>query len=95
MATTLKALRTHAPRLTTPLHTLIPFPIIDVFGAMRLSSVVNWMATGAFDPPSANGVKKARASLLQELFGLMVVVFGGETFLCMYPLLLISSAHKG
>ena len=76
-------LKLHIPRVTQPLHAAFPFPLIDIFGAMRLSSVVNWIATGALDPPASKRVNQTRASLLQEMLGLMVVVFGGETFLCM------------
>ena len=88
MASPLSSLSAHVPSLTSPLHHHLPIPLIDVYGAMRLSSIVNWMASGAFDPPGhtsgprAKHEVKPRASLLQELFGLMVVVFGGETFLC-------------
>jgi len=78
----LSTVQTQITRLTTPLHPIFPFPLIDLFGAMRLSSVVDWMASGAMDPPTAKPAKKARPSLLQELFGIMVIVFGGETFLC-------------
>lgn len=55
--------------------------------------IVNWIASGAFDPPTSESagekkagkgkaVTRARATVWQEVFGLMVVVFGGETFLC-------------
>ncbi|ODO08691.1 hypothetical protein L198_00424 [Cryptococcus wingfieldii CBS 7118] len=82
--------------LLAPVHPLYcPFPLIDLYGAMRLSSVVNWIASGAFGPPAsppkgAKGkrgkgqvAKRARPSALQEVAGIMVVVFGGETFLAM------------
>jgi hypothetical protein len=97
---TLAAAHSYLPPLLGPIHPYFPFAPVDVFGAMRLSSVVDWMAGGAFDAPAAvvvaNGadeksgskrVKKvetrARASVLQECFGILVVVFGGETFLGM------------
>jgi hypothetical protein len=79
--------------LLEPIHPNFPFAPIDIFGAMRLSSVVNWMASGAFDPPAVvelneKGKKVAvkerkRPPLLRELMGLMIVVFGPETFLSM------------
>ena len=91
---TLRESYTYLPPLLAPGHPFFPFGLVDVVGAMRLSMIVNWIASGAFDPPSDNSKssqkkgkgarkpKKARAPLLQELAGLMVVVFGGETFLC-------------
>jgi len=81
--------------LLEPIHPNFPFAPIDLFGAMRLSSVVNWMASGAFDPPATvevneKGKKVAsvikarkRPPLLRELMGLLIVVFGPETFLGM------------
>ena len=92
------ALQSYAFRLTSPVHPSFPFPLIDIFGAMRLSSVVNWMAGGALDPPSVNkgSGKRSRPSLLQELFALMVIVFGGETFLCMSLFsIVLCGAHPG
>lgn len=83
----LAQLNGYLPPFTAPTHPLLPFGALDLFGAARLSMVINWIASGAFDPPAPVNEKrkkgpKARASILQELFGLMVVVFGGETFLC-------------
>jgi hypothetical protein len=76
------------PRLLAPTHRYLPYGVIDLYGASRLSLIIDWVASGAFDSPTPKekGKKKAknikeRATLLQELFGLMVVVFGGETFL--------------
>lgn len=74
--------------LLAPIHPNFPFAPIDVFGAMRLSSVVNWMASGAFDPPvgineKGTSAARKRPPLLRELLGLMIVVFGAETFLGM------------
>jgi hypothetical protein len=77
--------------LLEPIHPNFPFAPIDVFGAMRLSSVVNWMASGAFDPPvvievnekGKKATERRRPPLLRELLGLMIVVFGPETFLGM------------
>lgn len=104
----LSRMASYLPNLTAPIHPYFPFGLLDLIGAMRLSSVVNWMASGVFDEPAPtdstiqhpevsgpvssekktgkkkNAVKaiaKGRATLLQELFGLMVVVFGPETFL--------------
>ena len=116
MATSLSALHAYIPPLLTPVHDSFPFPLLDIFGAMRLSMFVNFIATGVFDPPptqtaessnvdgvideKANGPSdgiagskkrrkatkgkshsKPRPGLLQELFGIAVVVFGPETFL--------------
>jgi len=60
-----------APRWPSPLG------VLDLYGAHRLSVVVNWIATD-------NGKRsaKARASALQEVVGILIVLFGGETFLC-------------
>ena len=98
---TLTTLHAYIPPLLTPPHRFVPFGPIDIFGAMRLSSVVNWIASGAFDEPTSSTPSadtmnekgtgkrkktveksKGRPGLLQELLGIMVVVFGGETFLC-------------
>ncbi|ORY30360.1 hypothetical protein BCR39DRAFT_587910 [Naematelia encephala] len=79
-ASTISSTRSFLPYLTTPVHPWIPFGLIDVFGFYRLPGVINWIASGVFDP---NHPKGQRSTLLQELFGLCVVLFGGETFLCM------------
>lgn len=95
MAVSISSLQAALQQVLTPIHLrYFPFPLLDLYGAMRLSSVVNWMASGVFDPPSpssnraekgkkdkALGVNKERATALQEVFGILVVVFGGETFL--------------
>jgi len=89
----LTRLHTVVPALLAPTHPYIPFGLIDIYGAARLSLIINWIATGGFEPEvkGVEGVNekgdvepviRPRGSLLQELFGLMVVVFGGETFLC-------------
>jgi hypothetical protein len=54
-----------------------PVGVLDVYSAHRLSVAVNWMAT-------ENGKRTdgRRASALQEVVGILVVLFGGETFLC-------------
>jgi hypothetical protein len=50
--------------------------VLDLYSAHRLSVVVNWIAT-------ENGQNRAkRATALQEIMGILVVLFGGETFLC-------------
>ncbi|KAK6903645.1 hypothetical protein L486_03216 [Kwoniella mangroviensis CBS 10435] len=85
--TSLNSLHDTLSPLLSPLHPSFPFAPIDIIGAMRLSSVINWIATGVFDPQPTGkgkkGIKKERASIWQELAGLMIVVFGGETFLAM------------
>lgn len=58
------------PRLLTPVPGL-GTPALDVFGALRLSMGI--YAVSLATP--------GKASLLQELVGLWVVLFGGETFL--------------
>jgi hypothetical protein len=79
----LSTLAAYVPPLTTPLHSYAPFPPADIYGAMRLSSIVNWVAGGVFDAGDAGAkTQKERAGLLQEVVGILVVVFGGETFLC-------------
>ncbi|ORX33909.1 hypothetical protein BD324DRAFT_637685 [Kockovaella imperatae] len=104
MSTMASLARYHAfiPRILAPVHPLLPFGALDLFGSLRLSMVVNWAASGAFDQQpvpmqvngdvheKSNGVSskkskktcRARAGLLQELLGISVIVFGGETFLC-------------
>lgn len=64
----------HVPALLAPLHPYAPVGLLDVFGAARLSMGVNWVASDTKGKP--------RASFLQEALGILVVVFGGETFLC-------------
>nr|XP_031860573.1 uncharacterized protein CI109_003904 [Kwoniella shandongensis]KAA5527645.1 hypothetical protein CI109_003904 [Kwoniella shandongensis] len=98
MTSALSTVNAYLPKVLTPIHPAFPYPIIDLFGAMRLSSVVDWMARGVFDSPlppdtptkdkSRKGgklmiKKKERASALQECIGILVVVFGGETFLAL------------
>lgn len=85
----------YLPTLLTPIHPNFPFAPLDVIGAMRISSVVNWIAGGAFEPAVVVEVNKkgktvtravkpkTRATLARELTGLMIVVFGPETFLGM------------
>jgi hypothetical protein len=66
---------------TTLVHpTLLPFPILDVLGAMRLSMVVDQISRAAAST-GPGGAKRVRSTGLQEAFGILVVVFGGETFL--------------
>ena len=94
--TSIAALHGYITPLLVPTHPYVPFGLIDLYGASRLSVVIDWIASGVFDPPAltdndgqkgkkkkGKSVVKPRASLLQEVFGLMVVVFGGETFLSM------------
>lgn len=85
----------YLPTLLSPIHPNFPFAPLDVVGAMRLSSVVNWVAGGASEPAVVVEVNekgktvtrpvkpKARATLARELAGLMIIVFGPETFLGM------------
>lgn len=95
MAVSISSLQAVLQSVLTPIHPqYFPFPLLDLYGAMRLSNVVDWMARGVFDQPSptannaekgkkakALDVNKERATVLQEVFGILVVVFGGETFL--------------
>jgi hypothetical protein len=92
MSMTLARIHRHVPPLLAPIHPLLPYGLIDIVGAMRLSFVVNWMASGVFDVSKdttrkggrIKNLPRLRATLLQELAGIMIVVFGGETFLCEY-----------
>ncbi|RXK36296.1 hypothetical protein M231_06432 [Tremella mesenterica] len=86
----LNTLDSYVRSLAQPIHPYFPIAPLDIFGAMRLSSVVDWYARGVFDDHLNDGEKtiqsskrkqNSRASLLQELTGIMVIVFGGETFL--------------
>lgn len=63
----------HVPSLLAPMHPYAPVGVLDLFGAARLSMGVNWIASDTKGLP--------RASFLQEALGMLVVVFGGETFL--------------
>lgn len=67
----------YVPHLVTPMHTFCPVGPFDIFGAMRLSMGVNFMALGA---AKDRGLK--RSSLLQECLGIAVLLYGGETFVC-------------
>lgn len=67
---------------TTLVHpTLLPFPILDVLGAMRLSMVVDQISRAAASTAGPGRPNRVRSTGLQEAFGILVVVFGGETFL--------------
>lgn len=66
--------------LLQPISTVegLRWGLLDYYGALRLSQIVIWSATGGF-----GGKITEERRLLQELFGLMVVVLGPETFLGM------------
>ncbi|WOO80857.1 uncharacterized protein LOC62_03G004384 [Vanrija pseudolonga] len=66
----------YVPTLLSPVHpSYLPIGPLDVVGLMRLSSVVNWVASDTKGKP--------RASALQEVFGIWVVMCGAETFLAL------------
>lgn len=76
----LAALYSYVPAVTTPLHSLwLPVGLLDLYGAIRLSMAVNWIAGDTKGKP--------RASALQEVIGILIIVFGGDTFLCGYMVL--------
>lgn len=60
----------YLPRLLTPVPGLST-PALDVFGAVRLSMGIYALSLTTL----------GTASALQELVGLWLVLFGGETFL--------------
>lgn len=95
MTSFLASVHPYLTPLHTAIHPRIPFAPLDIYGAIRLSQVVEWVATGVLSPsaesdqPSAKSETKRvgkgkpqRAGVLQECMGLLVVLFGGETFLC-------------
>ncbi|GMK55945.1 hypothetical protein CspeluHIS016_0210010 [Cutaneotrichosporon spelunceum] len=63
----------YVPAFLAPLHPYAPVGALDIFGAARLSMGVNWVAA------DTNG--RPRVTFLQEALGILVIVFGGETFL--------------
>lgn len=92
--TVLAAMTPHIQLLCYPVHSHFPFGVLDIFGAIRLSQIIDWIARGVFDAPTAmpsDGVDRnrqkhrtvpiKRAAILQECLGLLLVLFGGETFL--------------
>lgn len=92
----IKPYSTYVTPYLAPIHPNFPFAPLDVIGAMRLSSVINWIASGVFDPPQTTQINekggksvavavkpRTRATLLRELTGLMIIIFGPETFLGM------------
>ncbi|BEI92579.1 uncharacterized protein CcaverHIS019_0502070 [Cutaneotrichosporon cavernicola] len=65
----------NVPALLAPLHPYAPVGALDIFGAARLSMGINWVAS------DTKG--RSRATFLQEALGMLVIVFGGETFLAL------------
>ncbi len=67
---------------TTPVYPVwLPFSWLDVLGALRLTYFIDLIAR------QANGIKagevgsQKRPTFVAEALGLMVILFGGETFL--------------
>lgn len=76
MAASVESLATlydYVPVVCTPLNSWLPVGLIDLYGAIRLSMGVNWIASDTKGKP--------RSTILQEVIGILIVVFGGETFL--------------
>lgn len=76
----------------TPLGHYLPWAPLDIYGAIRLSQIVYWVSKGAVgtesresDSTCSKSGNKAqvlhRPGVLQECFGILIVLFGGETFL--------------
>jgi hypothetical protein len=95
MTSFLASVHPYLTPLHTAIHPRIPFAPLDIYGAIRLSQVIEWIATGVLSPsddpnqpPAKSETKRVgkgkpqRAGVLQECMGLLVVLFGGETFLC-------------
>lgn len=62
----------------------LPFPILDILGAIRLSVFIDQIVRQENGITRADGnveEERKRPSFLQEAFGISVLVFGGETFL--------------
>jgi hypothetical protein len=67
---------------TIPHSTYLPFPILDLLGAIRLSIFVDqYVRSKSKIPDDKVDEGGRRPTFLQEAFGIAVLVFGGETFL--------------
>lgn len=67
---------------TIPDSTYLPFPILDLLGAIRLSIFVDqYVRSKSKIPDDKVDEGGRRPTFLQEAFGIAVLVFGGETFL--------------
>jgi len=70
---------------TIPHTTYLPFPILDLLGAIRLSVFVDQYVRGkARIPDDKIDEAGRRPTYLQEAFAIAVLVFGGETFLAAF-----------
>jgi hypothetical protein len=69
---------------TTPVHpTYFPFAWLDVLGAIRLSVFVDQFSRQRNKVKPEEIGEKKRGTWLQECCGLLLLMFGGETLLCM------------
>lgn len=67
---------------TIPHSIYLPFPILDLLGAIRLSIFVDqYVRSKSKIPDDKVDEGGRRPTFLQEAFGIAVLVFGGETFL--------------
>lgn len=67
---------------TIPHPTYLPFPILDLLGAVRLSVFVDQYVRGkAKIPDDKIDEGGRRPTFLQEAFGIAVLIFGGESCL--------------
>lgn len=95
MVSGLEIAHSYITPLHTSVHDYIPFAPLDIYGAIRLSQIIYWASTGVLDPDMpvdvaantgkakrmAKIIRRSRPNALQECMGLMIVLFGGETFL--------------
>jgi hypothetical protein len=71
---------------TTTLHKdFLPFPLLDVLGAVRLSVIIDQYirSRNRSIRDDETGLGK-RPGFVQEAFGIAVLLFGGESFLGEY-----------
>jgi hypothetical protein len=92
MSSVLASVHRYIVPLHTSIHPYIPFTPLDIFGAIRLSQIISWISTGTLgnEPsseatrPQTKGIKTrplTQPGALQECLGILMVLFGGETFL--------------
>jgi hypothetical protein len=67
---------------TTQVHPdWFPFAWLDVLGAIRLSYFIDQFVRQSNGIKAGDNGTSKRPTFLQEAFGLLMLIFGGETFL--------------
>lgn len=70
---------------TIPHATYVPFPLLDLLGAIRLSCFVDqYVRSTARITDDKIDEGGRRPTFLQEAFAIAVLIFGGETFLAAF-----------